>query len=73
MPLRKADFWSTAGLDYFMNYADRLDAQSASDVRRFIADYITGKPMAVTVRVSPETWSRVGVPLQRSIGAWRIP
>ena len=68
-----AGFWSTAGLDYFMNYADRLDAQSASDVRRFIADYIKGKPMAVTVRVSPETWSRAGVPLQRSIGAWRIP
>ena len=68
-----AEFWSSAGLGYFMDYSDRLDAQSAADVRRFTTEYLSGKPMAIIVRVSPEAWTKIGVPLQRSIATWRIP
>jgi zinc protease len=68
-----ADFWSTSGLSYFMNYHDGLEAQTAADVRKFVTDYIAGKPYAVIVRVSPSAWDKVGVRLQRSIGAWRLP
>ena len=68
-----ASFWSASGLAYFMNYADKLEAQTATDVRKFVDEWINDKPMAVTVRVSPAAWPTIGVPLQRALGAWTVP
>lgn len=37
-------WWSTAGLDYYLNYLDRLRAVSREDIRRYVDTYIAGKP-----------------------------
>lgn len=41
------DLWAVAGLDYHLGYVDNLSARSLGDVRRFVADYITGKPFVI--------------------------
>lgn len=40
-------WWSTAGLDYYLGYVDNLSARSLADVRRYIKDYIAGKPFVI--------------------------
>jgi len=68
-----AAFWCSADLAYYMAYDERMGAQTGDDVHSFVSKYIAGKPMAVTVRLPNEAWTQFGVPLQRALGAWRVP
>lgn len=68
-----ANVWSAAGLEYYMDYGAKVDAQSPADVRKFVSTYIAGKPMAVVVLVPSSEWSRLGTELQRTLGAWKAP
>jgi len=68
-----ADLWSTAGLDYYLGYADRLDAQTGDDVRRFVATYVKGRPMAVVVMVPEDEGRALQSSMQRAIATWPVP
>ena len=68
-----ADFWSTAGLDYYLDYADALDGQTAGDVRKFVNDYIVGRPMAVVVMVPEDGGRALQSSIQRALNTWRAP
>ena len=47
-------WWTSAGLDYYVNYVDNLYKVTPADTARYIATYITGKPFVLGVMVSPE-------------------
>ena len=66
-----ADFWSTAGLDYYLSYEDKLDAQTPEDIRHFLTTYIAGKPLVVTVLIPQETPASVVRELSSSLGEWK--
>jgi len=68
-----ASYWSTAGLDYYLGYGDALDAQTADDVRRFVSDYIAGRPMAVVVMVPEDGGRTLQTSIQRALNTWRAP
>jgi zinc protease len=67
-----ASFWSSAGLDYFMQYGEKVQTQTRSDINRFVAAYLGGKPLAAVVMVPEIAWGQAGLPLQRALGAWRL-
>jgi zinc protease len=46
-----AEFWGSAGLPYFMTYADQMGAVTRSDLQRFAQHYIVGAPMAIGLLV----------------------
>jgi zinc protease len=68
-----AGVWSAAGLDHYLDRMDRLNAQGAADVRRFMSTYIAGKPMAVLVLLPQNEWLKIGTDMQRALGAWKTP
>ncbi|UCC75022.1 MAG: insulinase family protein [Gemmatimonadota bacterium] len=68
-----AYFWSAAGLDYFREYFDALAAQTADDVRRYVAQYIAGRPKVVSLLMSQELRrSNLGRVLA-CLDSWRAP
>lgn len=68
-----AEFWGSAGLDYYVGYEKNLEAQTRDDIRRFVATYLAAKPMVVNVLVSADAWNQVGTGMQRALGAWTVP
>ena len=48
-----ATLWASAGLDYYMDYVDNVRAQTPADVQRFVETYLAGKPLTVSLLVSP--------------------
>jgi len=46
-------WWSVAGLDYYLGYADNLSKRSAADLSGFVARYLNGKPFVIGV-LTPE-------------------
>ena len=46
-------WWSVAGLDYYLDYADNLSKRSAADLSGFVARYINDKPFVIGV-LTPE-------------------
>jgi len=42
-----ANWWSVAGLDYFLGYGDNLSARSLGDIHAFVDTYITGRPFVI--------------------------
>lgn len=44
-----ADWWASAGLDYYVSYRERLDALGRDDLRRFTQQYIVGQPKVIGV------------------------
>ncbi len=67
-----ATFWSVAGLDYYMGYVDNVRAQTPDDVKRFIQTYLTGKPMTVTVLVSPTVRREKRAMLDGLLAKWSV-
>jgi zinc protease len=49
-----AFWWSSAGMDYFLSYDDRMAARSTADLRRFAFDYVAGFPRVIGVLAPPE-------------------
>ncbi len=46
-------WWSVAGLDYYMNYADNLSKRTPSDLSGFVTRYLGDKPFVIGV-LTPE-------------------
>ena len=67
-----AILWSVAGLDYYMGYVDNVRAQTPDDVRRFVRTYLEGKPMTVTVLVSPATRRSMRGTLDGILSKWSV-
>jgi zinc protease len=67
-----ATLWSTAGLDYYMDYVDNVRKQTPDDVRRFVQTYLAGKPMTVTVLVSPATRRSIRGTLDTVLAKWSV-
>jgi len=61
-----AFWWSTAGMDYYLTYHDRMAAQTVDDLRRFARDYVVAWPRVIGVLAAPAivddlaTWMRQG-------------
>jgi zinc protease len=68
-----AQFWSVAGLDYYLAYLDELEAQTSDDVRRFVREYIAGKPLAVVAMVPEDAGPSLRASMQRALAAWQTP
>jgi zinc protease len=67
-----AALWSSAGLDYYMDYVDNVRAQTPADVRRYVGSYIAGKPMTVNVLVSPLTRRPIWAALDGILAKWSV-
>jgi zinc protease len=67
-----ATLWSVAGLDYYMGYVDNVRAQTPEDVQRFVQTYLAGKPMTVTVLVSPATRRSIRGTLDGILSRWSV-
>jgi zinc protease len=68
-----AEVWSSAGLDYYMDYVENLETQQAEDVQKFVQAYIAGKPMSVNVLLSPTARQSVGTALNGALAGWKVP
>ncbi len=67
-----ASLWSVVGLDYYMDYVDNVRAQTPDDVRRFVARYLAGKPMTLTVLVSPANRRAMRPTLDGLLSKWGV-
>jgi len=47
-------WWSSAGMDYFLSYDDRMAARSVADLRRFARDYIASRARVIGVLAPPD-------------------
>jgi zinc protease len=65
-----ATTWSSAGLRYYRDYHSAIASRSAADVRGFVDEYIRGKPVAVTILLSPASQQRIGAPLNAVLNSW---
>jgi zinc protease len=54
-----AGWWATAGIDYYLGYDSRLDAQTLDDIRRFADRYVFGRAGVVGVLGPPDVVQRV--------------
>ncbi len=50
-----AEFWASAGLGYFMTYADRLGAVSRPQITAYVNRYMGRSPMVIGVMSPPNT------------------
>jgi zinc protease len=65
------DLWSVADLDYARGYIDAMQAQSADDIARYVATYVSGKPRVTGIMVSPATRHELGARLPAALAPWR--
>jgi zinc protease len=47
-------WWTSAGLDYYLGYVDRLYAVERAEIAEFMDRYVLGEPFVFGVLVSPE-------------------
>jgi zinc protease len=47
-------WWASTGTEYYKSYHDTLASVTRADVRKYLESYITGKPRAGIVLLSPE-------------------
>lgn len=55
-----AFWWASAGIDYYLTYDERLNAQTLADLRRFAERYVLGQPKVVGVMGPPAVMAPVG-------------
>lgn len=48
-----AFWWSSAGMDYFLSYDERLAERSTADLRRFALQYVAARPRVIGVLAPP--------------------
>jgi predicted Zn-dependent peptidase len=68
-----AYYWSAAGFDYFLEYFDALSEQTAEDVHRYVAEYITGRPKVMSVLMSQRDRRAKRSTLRACVAKWRAP
>ncbi|MBC7791296.1 MAG: insulinase family protein [Anaerolineae bacterium] len=61
-------WWSVAGLDYYMGYADSMATQNVADLRSYAGKYIVGKPRVVGVLIAPEARRQLGLTTEELVG-----
>lgn len=49
-----AFWWSSAGMDYFLSYDERMAARSTADLRRFALEYVATRPRVIGVLAPPD-------------------
>jgi zinc protease len=54
-------WWTTAGLDYYLNYIDNLRAVTRDDITKYIRRYIQGKPHVTGVLSNQEDAEALGL------------
>jgi zinc protease len=54
-------WWAVAGLDYYLDYVENLQAVTREDIVKYVRDYIFAKPYVAGVLLSPETASQSGL------------
>ena len=47
-------WWTSAGLDYYLGYVDKLYAVTPADVDHYLRTYVVGKPYVFGAMVAPE-------------------
>lgn len=62
-----ADWWASAGLDYYLGYHGRMAAQTMADLRRVARDYIVDWPHVIGVLGPPQTIDRLAAWLRQSL------
>lgn len=68
-----ASFWSSAGVDYYLGYDAKLEAQTRADIQRFVSTFITGRPMVVSVLMAPDAWTPIARDMQSALRSFRVP
>ena len=59
-------WWSSAGMDYYLTYDDRMNAQTLDSLRQFARAYVAGRPRVIGVLGAPTVvdalaaWLRAG-------------
>lgn len=54
-------WWAVAGLDYYLDYVDSLRKVTRRDIKKYLTDYVIGKPYVMGVLVSPEQRRQIGL------------
>lgn len=54
-------WWAVAGLDYYLDYVDNLQAVTREDIVKYARDYIFGKPFVAGVLMNPEAAKATGL------------
>src|SRR5438309_1722574 len=57
-----AFWWSSAGMDYYLTYHDRMNAQTMEDLRRFATTYVVSRRRVIWLLRAP--------PFVESLAAW---
>lgn len=65
--------WSTSGLEYYLDYVDRVDACTVEDVRAFVGRYLDGRPRVVGLLASSEVRSSRAREIEQALNLWRTP
>jgi zinc protease len=54
-------WWASADLDYYLNYVENLNAVSRNDIKKYVNDYIIGRPKVYGLLLSPEMKTMFGI------------
>ncbi len=54
-------WWCVAGLDYYLDYVENLNAVSREDIAKFVTDYIIGKPYVIGLLISEAAGKELGL------------
>jgi zinc protease len=68
-----ASFWSSASIDYYLGYDDKLESQTRADIQRFVSTFINGRPMVVSVLMGPDAWTPIARGMQSALRTFRVP
>jgi zinc protease len=56
-----AFWWSTAGIDYYRTYIDKLGEVTREDIQRYIRTYIKGKPYVLGISTNPDALAKLNL------------
>lgn len=54
-------WWSTAGIEYYRTYIDKLLEVSREDIQRYVRTYIKGKPYVLGVSTNPQALDKLNL------------
>lgn len=54
-------WWASSGLDYYAGYVENLRKVTREDIKRYVQQYIKGKPRVAGVLISPQDQKKIGL------------
>lgn len=54
-------WWATAGIDYYLNYVQNLNAVTREDIAQYVKTYILGKPFVLGLLIDEATGKELGL------------